>query len=246
MEISNLDIILRLVLAVVLGGMIGFEREAHNRPAGFRTHILVCVGSALIMIVSAYGFHGFDGDIYRVDPGRIASGVITGIGFLGAGTIIRQKGTIQGLTTAAGIWVVAGIGLAVGVGQYAGAVFATLLVFVSLFALNRLENLNILNRKNSRLWIKSIDSPGLLGKIGMLLGEMNINIKKIDLQPAEFNETYNADVIIMDFMVRTPGYLRQQELIKSLSGVKGILEISWKGEEIDFTGEEEDDPFLSE
>jgi len=234
-EISIPEIILRLALAVVLGGMIGFEREAHNRPAGFRTHILVCVGSALIMIVSAFGFHDFTGEIYQIDPGRIANGVVAGIGFLGAGTIIRQRGTIQGLTTAAGIWVVSGIGLAVGIGLYVGAVFATVLVFISLFALNRLERVNLINKKNRRLWVKAIDSPGLLGKIGMLLGEMNINIKKIDLTSAEYDENYNADLVIMDLLVRIPGYLNNQELINGLSGVKGVLEISWQGEEIDFS-----------
>jgi len=224
------EILLRLTLAVILGGMVGFEREYHNQPAGFRTHILVCVGSALIMIVSAYGFDEDFVRLYDLDPSRIAASVITGIGFLGAGTIIRQQGNIQGLTTAAGVWVVAGIGLAIGIGQYVSAFFTTLLVLVSLFVLNRVDRFVISRSKHCRLWIKAKDRPGLLGKIGMLLGNMNINIKKVDLQPTEYDENYNASLVTIDFMVRIPGNFNSQELINKLSQVEGILEISWQGQ----------------
>ncbi len=110
MEISYWEIALRLGLAVIFGGLVGFERETHNRPAGFRTHILVCTGSALIMMVSAYGFLNEFGANYQLDPGRIAAQVVTGIGFLAAGTILQQRGSVRGLTTAASIWVVSGIG----------------------------------------------------------------------------------------------------------------------------------------
>jgi len=243
MSLGIEEVFLRLILAVILGGLVGFEREAHNRPAGFRTHILVCVGSALIMIVSAYGFGENFVELYDLDPSRIAASVITGIGFLGAGTIIRQKGTIQGLTTAAGIWVVSGIGLAIGIGHYAGALITTVLVLVSLFVLNRVDHLLLSGTKYCRLWIKAKDSPGLLGNIGMVLGDMNINIKKIDLHPGEYDETYSSDLVTLDFKVRIPGYLNHQELINSLSQVKGILEISWQGQELFYSDENQEDPF---
>ncbi|MEW6227795.1 MAG: MgtC/SapB family protein, partial [Bacillota bacterium] len=120
--ISQTEIIFRLVLAMMFGGFIGLERESHKRPAGFRTHILVCVGSALVMMISQYAFVNF-ARTTEYDPGRIAAQVVSGIGFLGAGTILREGPTIKGLTTAASLWVVAGIGLAVGTGFYlAGAV----------------------------------------------------------------------------------------------------------------------------
>ena len=115
--------ILRLIVATLFGGLIGLERESHKRPAGFRTHILVCIGSALVMMISQYAFLEFSGKL-GYDPGRIAAQVISGIGFLGAGTILREGSTIKGLTTAASLWVVAGIGLAVGTGFYASGAVA--------------------------------------------------------------------------------------------------------------------------
>ncbi|MFC1674676.1 MgtC/SapB family protein [Candidatus Omnitrophota bacterium] len=136
--LSESQIIIRLTLAGVLSGLVGLERQMHRRHAGLRTHILVCLGSCLIMLTSLYVF-----DIYinkvPLDPARIAAGVIAGIGFLGAGTIIRESDRIRGLTTAASLWVIAGIGLAVGCGFFTGAVYTTLLVLVVLFFLRRLE-----------------------------------------------------------------------------------------------------------
>ena len=128
---TNYQIFIRLILATALGGMIGFEREARRRAAGFRTHVLVCLGSTLIMMTSMYICQIYMGMV-NADPGRIAAQVITGIGFLGAGTIIRSGATVKGLTTAASLWAVAGIGLAVGCGFYFAAVFTTALVFITL------------------------------------------------------------------------------------------------------------------
>ncbi len=135
---TDAQIILRLVLSFFLSGLIGLERQAHRREAGLRTHILVCLGSCLIMLTSLYVF-----DIYiarvPLDPTRIAAGVITGIGFLGAGTIIRDREGIKGLTTAASLWLVAGIGLAVGCGFYKAGVYATILALIVLLVLRYLE-----------------------------------------------------------------------------------------------------------
>jgi len=129
------DNLARLAVAAGLGGAIGFERELREREAGLRTHILVCVGSALFTIVSAYGFRGFleSGDqVIRADPTRIAAQIVTGIGFLGAGAIIRQGLSVRGLTTAATLWVAAAIGIAAGAGYYSGAVVATVITIVAL------------------------------------------------------------------------------------------------------------------
>lgn len=121
---SDISILLRLAVAVVLGGVIGLERETEGKPAGLRTHALVCLGSALFMMISIKSPDFFPG-AKTVDPGRIAAGVVTGIGFLGAGTILRAGGSVKGLTTAASIWAVAAIGLAVGVGYYLMAMITT-------------------------------------------------------------------------------------------------------------------------
>ena len=117
------EVLLRLFVAAALGGAIGLERELRERQAGLRTHLVVSVGSALFTLVSAYGFSNFGA---RVDPTRIAAQIVTGIGFLGAGAIIRQGLSVRGLTTAASLWLVAAIGMAVGAGYWEGAVIATL------------------------------------------------------------------------------------------------------------------------
>ena len=133
----TLEFILRIFVAAVLGGAIGLEREYREKAAGFRTHFLVALGSALLMIVSAYGFeNAITSTEHRLDVSRIAAQVVTGIGFIGAGTIIFQKNTIRGLTTAAGIWVTAAIGLACGGGMYVLALASTGMVLVGLEAFN--------------------------------------------------------------------------------------------------------------
>ena len=121
-------VLLRLLVAALLGGAIGMERELRERQAGLRTHLVVCVGSALFTLVSAYGFHEFlvsGGSLVRTDPTRIAAQIVSGIGFLGAGAIIRQGLSVKGLTTAATLWLVAAIGMASGAGYYSAALFAT-------------------------------------------------------------------------------------------------------------------------
>lgn len=132
-----LDFALRLFVAGAMGVLIGLEREYRAKEAGYRTHFLVALGSALMMIVSQYGFtEVLKTDLIRVDPSRIAAQVVSGIGFIGAGTIILQKQIVRGLTAAAGIWATSGIGLAVGAGMYAIGIAATLLVLLGLETLS--------------------------------------------------------------------------------------------------------------
>lgn len=132
---TQVDLAIRLTVGLVLGAAIGFERELHRQPAGFRTHSLVSLGAALFTVVSAYGFSG---DL--VDPTRIAAQIVSGIGFIGAGTILQHRGHIRGLTTAASLWSVAAIGTAAGAGLYVVAVIGTLLILVILSILDRIED----------------------------------------------------------------------------------------------------------
>lgn len=143
---NDMEIMKRLVMALMLGGFIGFEREVHGSAAGLRTHILVSVGSALIMIVSISIAQTFPGN----DPSRIAAQVVSGIGFLGAGSIIRSSTSIRGLTTAASIWTVSGIGLATGGGYYSSALFAALLILVTLWVLRIIEKVLNLKEKEEK------------------------------------------------------------------------------------------------
>lgn len=129
---QHLEMLFQLVLAAILGGLLGFERERIGKSAGFRTYMLVCVGTTLFTIVSIYGFSQYGGVI---DPSRIAAQIITGIGFIGAGLIIFREGRVEGLTTAAGLWIVAAIGMAIGVKFYFVAIFTAIF---TLFLLSRL------------------------------------------------------------------------------------------------------------
>ena len=131
---TQLEIALRLVVALVLGGIIGWERELQRMPAGFRTHALVGLGSAVFTVVSAFAFEG-----PGADPTRIAAQIVSGIGFLGGGAILHHGGTVRGLTTAASLWAVAAVGMAAGAGLYVLAVVSAVLVIVALEMFQRLE-----------------------------------------------------------------------------------------------------------
>ena len=137
-EITNSQIVIRLVLCVFLSSLIGFERELRRRAAGLRTHVLIGLSSCLLMLVSIFVAKGF-GEGHVFDPGRIAAGVVTGIGLLCAGAIIRFGTSVKGLTTAASLWAVAALGLAVGSGFYMAACITTALILIALLSLSRFE-----------------------------------------------------------------------------------------------------------
>lgn len=153
------DLIARLLLAALLGSLIGLERERLHWVAGLRTHMLVCVGSTLIMIVSAYGFAGALGrpDV-TLDPSRVAAQVVSGIGFLGAGTILLRQEIVRGLTTAASLWAVAAVGLAVGGGLYLAAVSTTVLILAILMGLKPLERRLMVRRQQLQALVLRIDT----------------------------------------------------------------------------------------
>lgn len=211
--IGPLDTALRLVVAAVLSGIIGFERERQGRPAGFRTHILVGVGSALIMLISIYGFFNLEGGLGSTrDPARLAAQVVSGIGFLGAGTILREGVSVRGLTTAASLWVVAGIGLGVGAGFYLASVITTVIVFVSLHLLSKLE-VRPRKAKEATLQLVIRDEPGRLGAVASAIGELGIQIRGISLEPEdEFHAVLEFDMELPQGMTRTDVLERVQDL----------------------------------
>ena len=176
----RLDLLFRLVLAVVLGGAIGWEREASSKPAGLRTNILICVGAALFTDLSIR-FGGLAIEGADRDPARIAAQVITGIGFLGAGTIIQARGTVTGLTTAATLWVVAGIGMSVGSGSYVEAVGATLLVLLVLVLLAPMENVIARRRPTHfRIVLEPVASAGEFVEEDVLKVGLQITRRRIE------------------------------------------------------------------
>jgi putative Mg2+ transporter-C (MgtC) family protein len=185
--ISWQDILFRLFLAAVFGALIGLERERKDWTAGMRTHMMVCLGSALIMLVSAYGFSDVLGaKNVELDPSRVAAQVISGIGFIGAGTILFMRhGAIRGLTTASGLWTVAAIGLATGGGMYIAAGIATFFALIILWALQPLENKikKRFNKKTLRIETNQNGSANtILSKIGdfQFVNFSNFSIDKSD------------------------------------------------------------------
>lgn len=212
MSIDNLNILFRLLTALLLGGLIGLERESHGRPAGFRTHILVSLGSALIMILSMYAFRSLPETSY--DPGRLAAQVVSGIGFLGAGTIMREGATIRGLTTAASLWAVAGIGMAAGAGAFFPAIATAFLVVITLRYLSKLEKL--FSSKRQILSLEITDQPGQLGVIASTMGRYNMNIRSIEI------EQLTEDRTRLEIMADIPAKLDKIMLVEDMKKIPGV------------------------
>lgn len=228
--ISEKEIILRIVLSAVIGGLIGIEREANNRPAGLRTHILVSVGSTLIMLVSIDGFYDSVFGYRSGDPARLAAQVVSGVGFLGAGTIMRTGHNIKGLTTAASLWVCAGIGLAIGNGYYLGGIFTAAIALLALMTLGTFEK-RVFRGKYKTLEITSTNRPGLIGEIGTLLGKYNITIKDISIQSSEYEDDEN-EILETTFMIKIPNTFRPESFFSEIYQINGILKAIFDGRTI--------------
>lgn len=209
------EIFIRIILACVLGGLIGMERESVNRPAGFRTHILVCMSASLVMLTGIFLFDKYNNNT-NLDPARLGAQVISGIGFLGAGTIMREGLTIRGLTTAASLWAVACIGLATGSGFYSGSIIGTVFVFIILFFFSKFEN--YVSKKHNEIYLKiiAINQPGQIGKIGTELGKMNISIVNIKL------ETIDNTMISIILAAKIPRNTTASKVISELMHIDGI------------------------
>ncbi|AGC68644.1 MgtC/SapB transporter family protein [Thermoclostridium stercorarium subsp. stercorarium DSM 8532] len=209
-------ILLRLLTAALLGGIVGLERENKKRAAGLRTHVLVCLGSSLVMVLSEYLFNKYRG-LTNVDPARLGAQVISGIGFLGAGTIIKQGISVRGLTTAASLWAVACIGLAAGSGFYTAAVIAAAIVFITLKLLSKFENV-LMSKEDASIEIclKIENRPGKLGEVASFMGRMGANINNVDIDEDE------EDFMFVRFSLKLPKGLSKSDLIVQLKTLKGV------------------------
>lgn len=173
---ESVQLILRVLAAFFAGGLIGWQREVAEKPAGLRTHILVCVGSALITVVSIFAFGKMGSD-----PARVTAQIVSGIGFLGAGTIFRYGPSVTGLTTAASLWAVSGIGIALGSGMFFVGFMVTGLILLTLWLLEFLEK-RFLKKGMVVLRLSILNQPGVLGQITTKLGEFGANIERVKLQ----------------------------------------------------------------
>ncbi|XID93507.1 MgtC/SapB family protein [Paenibacillaceae bacterium WGS1546] len=224
-EISHIDLGLRLFVSLMLGGMIGLEREWSNHSAGFRTHILVCLGSTAIMLLSIYGFGEF-ADEYnvRMDPARLAAQVISGIGFLGAGAILRNGSSVAGLTTAASIWAVAAIGLCVGAGFFEVAGTVTVLVWISLFLLNKLERRFRRRRRKGELSVTFRDSPGAVADIFGQVEKLGLHIDHMRADSAVTEE--NGLERTLHLRIRITAEISGAAIMNAFLSLGGVLKIS--------------------
>lgn len=217
--IGELDTALRLIVSCLLGGIIGYERESRNKSAGLRTHVLVCVGSCLIMILSENIYYGVQG-LTNADPARLAAQVVSGIGFLGAGTIMKEGLSVKGLTTAASLWVVAGVGLAVGFGHFSGALITTGLVFLTL----RVLGIDKICHKNKiyNITVQTIYLPEQISRIVSFLGNVGVRIK--DLRIQYLDNTNNR--VWMLLVIKIPEDVIINEIMTSLLLLENVFEVT--------------------
>lgn len=191
-----LDALWKLALAALLGGIIGFEREHSHRPAGFRTHILVSVGAALVMLTSVYVGKKYAGTM-NVDITRMSGQVISGIGFLGAGTILREGFSVKGLTTAASLWAVSCVGIAVGAGYVAGAIIATIAIYITL---NSLKKVLVNGNSSKALYIEVRGLEDQIPKISKMIKRTGTPIHSVeilyDAKRRKIKETMTVKAII--------------------------------------------------
>ena len=218
--LSYQEILIRLLLAALLGSVVGLDRERLERGAGLRTHMLVAVGAALFMLVSAFGFADVLGHQNVVlDPSRVAAQVVSGIGFLGAGTIILRKEIVHGLTTAASLWAVAAIGLATGGGLYIAAVAATFVVLFILLAIKPVERHLFLNRRPRTLTLTIERTDFTLSSLESALDSADLHLQSIVFQSGDAQ----TEIIQLTVDRVTPDKLT--DLIDDLRGMQGVREI---------------------
>jgi putative Mg2+ transporter-C (MgtC) family protein len=217
-------VLLRLVLSAVLGGIIGFEREIHGRPAGFRTHLLVSLGACVFTITSIYFSKYITHNTWNLlsgsfDPSRVAAQVVTGIGFLGAGAIIREKASVRGLTTAACLWVVAAVGTACGVGAYTVSIMVTLLAVGSLLVLKKVEG--VLRRDAySAVKVWSMDLDGQMVRLEKLVENFNMRI---------LNACVERDIekkeIFLEFEIKLTDREVAYQMIDTIVATSGVKKV---------------------
>lgn len=176
----SMEVLVKFLISILLGGLIGWEREQHNQPAGLKTHIILCVGATLITIVSINMSRDL-GDARLTDPTRIAAQIVSGIGFLGGGAILRLGANVRGLTTAACIWTVTGVGMAVGAGYYFPAIITIVLMLMTLQFFGLLEKVFLKRRRYKEMTLTARTSPDLLGSVEKVLSANRISIKNIEV-----------------------------------------------------------------
>jgi putative Mg2+ transporter-C (MgtC) family protein len=231
-KVRVIEIVIRLILAVVIGGLVGYEREYKNKTAGFRTHILVCVGAAVTSMIQMISIQDsirlvqqnpILKDILSTDIGRMGAQVITGVGFLGAGAIIRDKGAVKGLTTAASLWVVACIGLAVGLGYYSLSLLSAFSLFLVLAALKKFGQKLFEQTRDVKLRVECIEIKDVIKNISLYFNNSKIKINNIEIE-AESRQGFGEYNSII-YTLHLPKYITVQEIKEKLLNIVDIINV---------------------
>lgn len=221
---TQVEMLVRLIIAAILGGCIGFERERLSWAAGLRTHMLVCVGSCLVMLVSAYGFQDLRSDPQmRIDPTRMGGQVVSGIGFLGAGAIILRGEIVRGLTTAASLWAVAAVGLAVGSGLYIGAAASTIIMLVILAWLKPLSE-HYRSHSVVELQVRADHGALTLRTLEMIIGQRVKRVRQIISQPNASDAEVDEVIISLNHLP-TKEVHAIMELLRKAPVVRDVREM---------------------
>lgn len=227
------EVIVRLLLAIIIGGALGYEREHNKRPAGFRTHILVCLGAAVISMIQQYTINDTIilikkypelSSVLKADSGRLGAQVVSGIGFLGAGTIIHEKGSVKGLTTAASIWVVACMGLAIGSGYYTLSILSAICAVIVLVLLKRFEDKFFYKGSIVKIQIESSDKAQMAQVIADFFRERNIKIKNIEISLEDDHK--EGENFTSLYTIFVPKYVAVNEILNGLSIQKNIFKVT--------------------
>jgi len=213
--LGHWELTLRLLLAVGLGGIVGIERELREHEAGFRTHVLVALGSAIFTLVGAYGFDDFARQ--NVDPTRIAAQIVTGIGFLGAGAIIRDGLSVRGLTTAANLWAVAAIGVCCGAGYYLAALIGTAIALVALYPLRIAADMTIDRWRHAGSRVVLDVEPGGLSNVLEAISQQNRRIYRFEVQHEGDRRRVTFDLDRVD-----------AQFVANLAEVHGVSDVGWE------------------
>ena len=231
MKLTINEIIIRILMALIIGGLIGYERELQNRAAGLRTHILVCLGATIISLLQIeIGNQAIDMissneklyEVIKVDYGRLGAQVITGVGFIGAGAIIHNRGNIKGLTTAATLWIVACLGLTIGMGGYFISIFSTIIIFITLVFLKRIEDKFISKNTLEKIKLEYFKNEEIESEIEQFLERKKIKIKKIEYNYSSENE----NKVYALYIIIKPKKIRIEKVLEELKEKSKIIKAS--------------------
>jgi putative Mg2+ transporter-C (MgtC) family protein len=218
-----IEILIKLILAFILGGLLGLERQQHGRIAGFRTHILVCFASTILMLSSSLLARiPSSSTIIQIDPARMAVGIMTGMGFIGAGTIVRSKNHVRGVTTAANVWLTAALGVSIGLGYYSLAILGTIFSFIVLWVLGKLDY--ILKTEHFEiLTVSAKSSSPVLDSILVMCEQANAHV--IDINYIKKKSTDTAEYKIF---LRMSGRITEEQMIDEILSFPDVNKVTWK------------------